>query len=402
MKLNVRNLVGLSSVLALFLGLAANPAYSQTGAIEGKVIGPDGKPAAKDAALIKIVRTDIKGNYQVKTNKKGEFFHAGLPLGTYDVSVEMDGKVMDNVKNVRMRLGDPVPVNFDLAQIAQRQQQMQKAMETGEVTKEMARDMSPEQKAALEKQAKERAEMLKKNKELNDGFNAGMEAMKANNFPAAIEALEKVAALPEGGKQHVVYGQLAEAYGGIAKTKTGAEKDAANAKSIENFQKAIELKPDDAAYYNNYGLALAKANKFTEAQEALNKAAGLDAPGAGRYFYNLGALLINAGQTEPASIAFKKAIEADPNYADAHYQYGIYLTGKAVVDAKTGAMTFPQGTRESFEKYMELKPDGQFAASAKAMIETMGGKIDTTYQNPNAKKPAPAPASNKTSTKKKN
>jgi tetratricopeptide (TPR) repeat protein len=400
MKTIVRNLVGWSSVLALFLGLAANPAFSQTGAIEGKVVGPDGKPAGKDMAVIKIVRTDIKGNYQVKTNKKGEFFHAGLPLGTYDVSVEMDGKVMDNVKNVRMRLGDPVPVNFDLAQIAQRQQAMAKAMETGEVSKEVARDMTPEQKAALEKQAKERAEIMKKNKELNDGFNAGMEAIKANNFQGAIEAFEKVAAMPEGAKQHVVYGQLAEAYGGLAKAKTGAEKDAANAKSIENFQKAIELKPDDAAYYNNYGLSLARANKFTEAQEALNKAAALDPAGAGRYFYNLGALLVNAGQNEPAGVAFKKAIEADPNYADAHYQYGIYLTGKAVVNNATGAMTFPEGTRESFEKYIELKPDGQFAASAKGMVETMGGKVDTTYTNPNAKKTAPAPAAKPSGKKK--
>ena len=398
MKNIVRNLLGLSAALALFLGLSATPAFSQTGAIEGKVIGADGKPVGKDAALILITRTDIKGNYKVKTNKKGEFFHAGLPLGTYDVACEVDGKVVDNLKGVRMRLGDPVPVNFDLAKMVERQQAMQKAAETGTVTKEMERDMTPEQKAALEKQAKERSEAMKKNKELNDAFNGGMEAMKTNNFQGAIESFEKAATLD--AKQHVIFGQLADAYGSLAKTKTGAEKDAANAKALENFQKAIELKPDDAAYFNNYGLALARAGKFAEAQENLNKAAALDPAGAGRYFYNLGALLVNAGQNEPASVAFKKAIEADPNYADAHYQLGIYLTGKAQVDAKTGKISFPEGTQQSFERYLALKPDGQFAASAKGMIETMGGTVQTTYENPNAKKSAPAPG--KAAPKKKN
>jgi tetratricopeptide (TPR) repeat protein len=393
MKNIVRNLLGLSSVLALFLGLSATPAFSQTGAIEGKVTGPDGKPVGKDAALILITRTDIKGNYKVKTNKKGEFFHAGLPLGTYDVACEFEGKVVDNLKGVRMRLGDPVPVNFDLAQMAARQQAMQKAAETGQVTKEMERDMTPEQKAALEKQAKERSEAMKKNKELNDAFNGGMEAMKANNFQAAVESFEKAATLD--ATQHVIFGQLADAYGSLSKSKTGAEKEAANAKSLEYFQKAIALKPDDAAYLNNYGLSLARSGKFAEAQETLNKAATLDPAGAGRYFYNLGALLVNAGQNEPAGVAFKKAIEADPNYADAHYQMGIYLTGKAQVDTKTGKMTFPEGTQQSFEKYLALKPDGQFAASAKGMIETMGGTVQTTYTNPDAKKSAPAPTKKK-------
>ncbi len=388
----VGKIVGSSALLALLLTFYS-PAFAQTGSIEGKVIGADGKPVAKDYAVIKITRTDIKGNYQVKTNKKGEFFHAGLPLGQYNVACEVEGKVVDQINGLRMRLGDPVPVEFNLARMAAKQQEMQKAMETGTVTQEMARDMSPEQKAAMEKRAKEQSEAMKKNKELNDAFNGGMEAMKTSNFPAAVESFEKAAALD--ATQHVIFGQLAEAYGAVARAKTGAEQEAANQKSLENFAKAIALKPDDAAYYNNYGLAYARAKQYDKAQEMLNKAAQLDPPGAGRYFYNLGALLVNSGQNEPAGIAFKKALEADPNYADAHYQYGIYLTGKAQVDSKTGKMTFPEGTRESFEKYLELKPDGPSAASAKGMIETMGGTVSTTYQNPDAKKAPAKPAGKK-------
>ena len=38
---------------------------------------------------------------------------------------------------------------------------------------------------------------------------------------------------------------------------------------------------------------------------------------------------MNNRQADAAGDAFKKAIEADPKYADAQYQYGIYLIGKA-------------------------------------------------------------------------
>jgi tetratricopeptide (TPR) repeat protein len=381
--------------LALLLALAV-AGMAQTGAIEGKVIGPDGNPVGKDAALIKITRTDIKGNYKVKTNKKGEYFHAGLPMGKYDVECEMNGQVVDTVKGVQVRLGDPIPVNFDLAKLAKQQEAMQQAAQTGQVTEEMARDMTPEQKAAFEKRAKEQAEMLKKNKELNDAFNAGMEAMKGGNWDAAVESLEKAKTLD--ATQHVIFGQLAEAYAGQEKAKQGEDRKAANAKTIENFEKAIELKPDDAAYYNNYGLALARGNMFDKAQEALDKAAKLDPPGAGKYYYNLGALLVNSGKSDPAAEAFKKAIEADPNYADAHYQYGIYLTGKATVDSQTGEMKFPPETETHFAKYLELRPDGPNAESARGMLETMGSKVETRYTNPDAKKGAPA----KGATKKKN
>jgi tetratricopeptide (TPR) repeat protein len=376
-----KHLLGLAAVLAL-----AGFASAQTGAIEGDVKGPDGK-GLKDA-LVRIERTDIKGNYKVKTDKKGHYFHAGLPLGQYIVHLDVDGKEVDSVKGVRTRLGDPVPVNFDLAAQVQRQQAMQKAAESGEVTQEVTRDMTPEQKAALEKAMKDRSAAMQKNKALNDAFNGGMDAMKTGQWDTAVAQFTKASEMDP--KQHVIWAQLADSYSNLAKGKTGAERDGVAAKGLEAYQKAIELKPDDASYINNYALALARANKFTEAQSELEKAAALDPTNAGRYYYNLGALLTNAGQLEPAGAAFKKAVEADPNYADAQYQYSMYLVAKAQLDPKTGAMTFPPGTKEGLEKYVALKPDGPFAESAKSLLQTMGGKIETSYQNPDAKKKAPA------------
>ena len=92
---------------------------------------------------------------------------------------------------------------------------------------------------------------------------------------------------------------------------------------MEAYSKAIELKPDDPGSHNNYALALAKAKKFPEMQAELKKAADLDPQNAGKYYYNLGAMLVNSGQAEAAGEAFKKAIELTPTYADAYYQYGV-------------------------------------------------------------------------------
>lgn len=370
--------------------LFVSSAVAQTGAIAGTVKGDDGKPL-KDA-IVKIERLDIKGNYKTKSNKKGEFIHAGLPLGQYRVSVEVNGQVRDQVNGVRTTLGDPVEVNFDLEAQKKKQDALQAAAQTGQLTKEQARDMSPEQKEAMEKALKEREKALAKNKELNDAFGSGMEAMKTGNFDTAVQQFEKATTLDP--KQHVVWGQLAESYSGQAKSKTGAEQQAILEKSYEAYRKALELKPDDAGYHNNFALALARGKKFDEAQAELTKAAQIDPVNAGKYYFNLGALLVNNGQIEPAGQAFKKAIEADPNHADSHYQYGIYLMSKAQTDAN-GKVTPAEGTKEAFQKYLELKPDGPNAESARGMLAMMDSQISTEYQNPDSKKKAPASSKKK-------
>ncbi|HEY1242321.1 MAG TPA: carboxypeptidase regulatory-like domain-containing protein [Bryobacteraceae bacterium] len=357
--------------------LCAFSALAQTATLEGNVQGEDGKPL--QGAIVKIDRTDIKGHYQVKTDKKGHYLHAGLPLGMYDITVAVNNQDKDGVKGVRLTgAPDFPPVNFDLSKAAAAAaagQQQQAAANQQEAT----RGLTAAQKAEQEKALKEREEAMKKNKELNDAFNAGIAAAQAKQWDQAIASFNKAAELD--AKQHVVWAQLAEAEMNFAETKKGPEADAEMQKSLDAYQKAIDLKPDDPGYHNNYALALARAKKFPEAEGELNKASTLDPPNTGRYYYNLGALLVNSGQNEPAGEAFKKAIAADPNYADAQYQYGVYLLSKATI-AKDGKVTPVPGTEDAFQKYLQLKPDGSFADSAKSMLATLGATVDTSYKNP--------------------
>src|SRR5215831_5286990 len=120
-----RSLLGF---LGLFLFCAS--AWGQTGSLSGDVKDADGKPMV--GALIKIERTDIKGNYKVKTDKKGHYFHAGLPLGTYNVILEVDGKDVDRVSGVRTKLGDETVNNFSMAEAKARAQAVAKAAESGQ------------------------------------------------------------------------------------------------------------------------------------------------------------------------------------------------------------------------------------------------------------------------------
>src|ERR1035441_1572964 len=189
---------------------------------------------------------------------------------------------------------------------------------------------STEQKDANEKKRRDDAESIKKHKELNDDYAAGMTAMDQKQYDVAVTSLEKASALDP--KQTAIWVNLADAYLGDAAKKTGSDKAAEVQKGMDAYGKAIELKPEDAAIHNNYGNALAKTGKYPEAMAEMTKAAQLDPAGAGKYYYNLGAILVNIGQTDPAADAFQKSIAADPNYADAYYQYGVSLMAKAKIE----------------------------------------------------------------------
>lgn len=381
------------------LVMFATSALAQVATMEGTVTGTDGKPV--QGAVVKIHRTDIKWDASLKTDKKGHYIHTGVPLGTFEISVVVDGKEMDKVNGVKAQMGDHPPLDFDLRKTVASSQNKQalvaQAMQSGEVSDDLKKQLTPEQQAALKKSMDENKGKMQKQKALNDAFNEGLTALqsaptqttpeaKAQQYQAAVTALDKASTLD--ATQAAVWSNLGDAYIGLAGTKTGAEFDDATAKGIEAYNKAIAIKPDDPATHNNYGLALAKAKKYPEAEAELRKAAELDPATAFQRFYNLGALLSNIGQAEPASKAFKAAIDAapdNPKNAESYYQYGLSMAGQATVD-KDGKFVAPPGTIEAFQKYLALAPNGPNAQPCKDMITQLGGSIQTNYANPNAPK----------------
>lgn len=398
--------MGLRNFAAAILGTAflAAASFAQVSAkIEGTVTGVDGKPLV--GAVVRFTGTMMKGNYQVKTNKRGFYIQTGLPVANeYTISVEVDGKKVAESQHVVAQLvdvnnpltNDGVVLNFDLkkaqAANAAAQQAVDEAARTGKISDELSRQLTDDQKEAIQKAAKDREAALKKDKDLNDNFSAGVEALDAKQYPQAIAAFDKAAAA--GPNQPAVWDNLGEAHMALALSKTGADFDGEVQKGMDAYGKAIALKPDDVTVLYNYARALALCKKYSEAEAEADKIAQLSPAGAGKAYYNLGAVLSNAGQSEPAAGVFKKAMAA--NYAEAFYQYGLYMAGKAQVDNATGKITPAPGTVEAFQKYLELSPAGPNAPAAKEMIGSLGATVGTSYKNP-----AASQDEKKTTTKKK-
>ncbi len=349
---------------------------AQSAAIQGDAKGEDGKPLV--GAVVKIERTDIKQAFNTKTDKKGHYFYGGLGInGTYNVTLELAGKVVDAVTGVKPTGTATQDVNFDLKAAAAKA-----ASAAPPTPEEVERSMTPAQKAAYEKTKKDAEAALAKNKELNDAFNAGMEAENNKQFDAAIEQFEKGVSI--GPMQHIIWSHLADSYGGRSATnEPDAAKQADLAKAAADYQKAIELEPREATYHNNYALLLVREKKLNDAKEELGKAATLDPSSAGKYYFNIGAVMANTNQNEAAAEAFQKSMAA--GYAEAYYQYGLVMISKATSTAD-GKIVAPDGTVQAFQKYLEMAPAGPNAQSAKDMLTTLGAGIQTSFEQPGAKK----------------
>ena len=346
---------------------------AQTGAVFGKVTGPDGNP--NQGALIRIERIEIRGNYKVKSDKKGNYHHAGLPVGNYNVTVEIDGRIVDGAQNVPVF--EPIEIDFDLAARARGQQQMPTQ---GRTSQQQREQMSPEERRQWEKVNQEKAVIISKKKKVNAAYNAGRQASRAKDYQTAVNSFNEAAAIePE---QHVVWANLAMAEGNLALTKAGDERQKLLESGFAHYRKAIELDPENASYHNNLGLTLAKNDRLEEGAAELEKAAGLDPLKAGTYYFNLGAVMVNTGRTQDAVSAFKKATEVQPDYAVAYYQLGTALVGSAKMN-EDGTVETVAGTVEAFRKYLELEPNGPFAAASEQMIQGLAGKVDTQYEDPN-------------------
>ena len=356
----------------------AAAAFAQTGSIRGRVTDENGQPV-KDA-MVYLERQGVRGNYKVKTKKKGDYFHAGLPLGQYVVYLEIDGKEVQRINGYPIKMGDDKPLDFSLAEI-QQEQKARQASGAGP-SKEQLAAMSEKQRKEYEKALKARQQQLTKNKELNAAFNAGMEARRLKDYAVAVTHLKKASEIdPE---QDVVWANLADAYSNLAGTKTGDERTAAVEAGIDAYRQALALKPD-AAYHNNLGLALIKAGQAEEGKAELQTAAELDPANGGRYYFNLGAVMVNSGNAQGAIDAFRKATEVQPDHADAYYQLATALVGTATMK-EDGSIVPAPGTVEAYRKYLELQPSGPYAASAQAMVQSLSGTLETTFENPKKKK----------------
>lgn len=286
----------------------AVPAEAQTGIVRGRVVGPDGKPMP--GVQVTIEALEGSRRHQVKTDRRGEFVQIGIPPGAYRVTATAE-KLGAVAYDVEVRSAQTAEVNFAL---------------------------EPDTGAA----DSEATEALKK------AFQEGVDLSQAGDHDAAIARFEEAAGLLPDCFD--CYYNIGFAY--------LQKKD--EPKAEEAFKRVIELKPDHVQALNTLATLYNNQKRFDEASAMSARAAeaGGGSTGGVDAIYNQGIILWNAGNTKEARARFEEAIRLDPAFAPAHFQLGM---------AQLNEGQIPEAV-VSFETYLKLAPEGEFAAQATQMV----------------------------------
>ena len=316
-----RSLLGVLVVGAIVF--VAAPASAQTGAVKGKVV--DGKGSPIDGAKIVIQSAESSARkYETKTNKKGEFFQIGLAPGNYKVSAEKENLFQSF--DVRVRLGDPMNINFILV---------------------------PGQGAANAEEATKKAALLRAS------FDEAVALTQAGKNEEAIAKFNEIA---------VAAPTCATCFANIGAIHLKASKydDAEVA-----YKKALEVDPNLMAAKTGLMNVYNAQRKFDLAEKMASEvaaaSAGSGAGGGGNpdALYNQGVVQWNANKFQDAQAAFEAALKADPNHAESHFMLGkVFINlGKLAESAS------------EFETYLKLAPDGPNAKEAQTNYDALKGFI---------------------------
>jgi len=336
MHQHYRRLVAFASALVLLVLVIPTPAPAQNRIIKGKVMNEKGEPV--EGAAVVIQGTDVKREYTVKTNKKGEYFYMGIPFGVYRVIVRATGYQPDFAENIRPNINQDSEIPFTLKPGADHK---------------LAFELSKEELEQIKQQQGKAQQQKQTVSEANALLQAGSTLAAQGKHSEALAEFKK--ALEKAPDEPVILAHIA---GALMNTNQLAE-------ALATYQKAIALKPDDAALYTNMGVLLGKMGKPEEAKEAFKKAASINPAAAAQNFYNQGATLVNSGHAAEAADAFRQAVQADPNFAEAYYQLGICLSGNEA--------SFPEAVK-ALQKYMEIGKNADEVEVAKQLIPALQKK----------------------------
>lgn len=339
------------------------------GKVHGRVINAIGEPMRSGEVRLTQDRESEadkrKFPYVFKVDENGNYKGENIPAGDWLLVYFQDGKSVDFIDHVEIKANEDKVQDVDMTR------------------EEYQKTLTEEQKQQFAEIKKKNAAAIANNAKVAD-VNAllkkGRDEMAAKQFDAAIADLTQATqAKPD---EAILWNAL-----GSAQYQAKKYPDA-----ITSHQKAIDLNAASkkplaeviASSYSEMGLSYAMTGKSSEAMQSFEKAAAADPAGAGKYYYNAAAVLYNAGKTDDASAAIDKAIAADPNKADAYYIKGQTLIGKSTV--KGDKIVPPPGTVEAYEKYLELAPDGKYAATVKGILAGFDETVVNEYRARRGKK----------------
>ena len=373
----MKNRIRSAFVVSLLISLAAITATAQVGRIEGDVLKV-GSSEPVIGAEVQIVRMDIKGSYNVKTDKKGHFLHAGVPyVGTYTLIVSAEGcapyfmtgiRPTGDLMKVELQNGDGRKLTIDEVKAIQKSgpatgpQQAQKQLSAAEIKKqqeeyEKKRQEVEKQKADFESMKKyfEQGQQLAANKDYNGAITAYGEASRLDPEQEAVWANLGLAlynrgvtnvneSLKDPSKRDVAKQDFTDATNAVGKALALVEP------KIADPSKAPASKKSKVQYLKmraDANFLLATRLGTPEAGEAAIKdyreAAGLTEIPAEKAKFDLkvAETLYQSSKLDEAVTAYQAILTTDPNNIEALYWLGLAFTGLArFQDAANTLQTF--------------------------------------------------------------
>jgi tetratricopeptide (TPR) repeat protein len=275
--------------VAVLLVFASISAVAQVGELRGTVMlkQADGQKVPLADAQIDVFRTDIKGEYKTKTNKKGEWVFAGIPfVGTYVVAASHPTAAPNFMPGVKAGRGIPVDIEVNPGDGKRLTFDEIKNAGGAAAAPVAGTGSSGGSSGGGESEADKakRAELERKNKEIMEGNKKIEEANAtiARTFKAGNEALTAATTASKGKQSELAIQKFSEA---ITQYDEGLAADAEQPAILTN--KAVALKGRAVEKYNamiqNKGLddegkknALQSAQAdFKAAAEASSKAVTL-------------------------------------------------------------------------------------------------------------------------------
>ena len=378
----------LTGAAALSLTLAPAAFAQQTASVHGHANDEVGV-TIKDGEV--RLTTDVsqpvdkqKFAYVFKTDANGDYKGDGITPGTYSVELFRQNVLVDYENGQTFKPGEDKVEQFDLSR------------------PDYIAKLSPERRKQIEDFKAKNAAASEANKSITTlnatitGVRADLKSPSPNYDKDLTDSKAAVDQRPTEPILWVLYGDVLSAKADAAanedrKNKTNPNTDDAVKKSysdsIDAYKKAADLytsaakpNPDvQATVYNELGNVYAKTGDTTDAATAYDKAISIQPQNKGMFYANEAAVLFNAHQDAAALDAANNAIAADPSRPNPYFIKGQELLAKATVDQKTGKIVPPPGCVDSYQKYLELAPDGPQAASVKETLGALGEKVETHY-----------------------
>jgi tetratricopeptide (TPR) repeat protein len=361
--------------MAAFLALIAGPlaawlvpaAYAQNAVLSGTVLDLTGKPYPD--VTISIKNTETNKQLDVTTDAKGHYSAPGLSGGTYNVDVK--GKDKDQKEMLLYQTGLKLTAGtsptFDINMKELQEQGKLAAVEAERKRQEAELQFQALKThydagiAAIEQMKAAQTKLTQTPKDQQDPVKdqitqAGGTAV--TELSAAL-TLEK----PDDPNRSIVLSRLGEAYESMSKWQDAAD----------TYQKAITLKPDTAANYNNLGNDLAKLGKVDDARAAYQKYVDLNPTDAALAWRNFGTVLYNSNRMKESIEPLQKATTLDPKNATAWLLLGIALVNTMEFKTEGDKITpvMQPGTVEAYQHAIDLDPNGPIGAQAKQGLDSL-------------------------------